>query len=416
MRARESWQTLRGMMHPKTRELFISGSGRKVIQLVLDGLGGLPNPDTGRTELETAATPNLDRMAGHSSLGRSLPVAPGVTPGSGPAHLALWGYEPYEIEFGRGVLEALGSDFDMQPGDLAARANFATIDADNIVHDRRAGRPPDEENVRLCQKLRDGLEGKLPDVELILLNGKEHRFTVLFRGDELGAGLNDNDPQREGLELLPIVASDSASERSAGLVGTFLDTAREILADEEVATGMLLRGFSGLPDIVPFNELYRADSAAIAAYPMYRGVARLVGMKVLGNPHGLEEEVQLLEEKYSEHDFFFLHYKNTDSAGHSGLFDEKVKALEAFDAMLPRIEALDPAAIIVTGDHSTPCIHMEHSWHPVPTIISSKLALNTPDASFTERHCLNGDLGNFKASEMVTLAMAHASRMKKFGA
>ena len=403
-------------MHSKTRDLFIPDSGRKVIQLVLDGLGGLPDPETGRTELETANIPNLDRLASRSSLGRSLPIAPGVTPGSGPAHLALWGYEPYEIEFGRGVLEALGSDFDMQPGDLAARANFATIDADNIVHDRRAGRPPDEENVRLCQKLREGLEGKLPGVELFLLNGKEHRFTVLFRGGELGACLNDNDPQREGLELLPVVAGDTASERSAELVATFITAAREILADEEVATGMLLRGFSGLPDLIAFNDLYRANSAAIAAYPMYRGVARLVGMKVLGSPHGIEEEVQALEENYGEHDFFFLHYKPTDSAGHSGLFDEKVSALEAFDAILPRIEALEPAAMILTGDHSTPCIHMEHSWHPVPTLISSRLALNKADAVFSERDCLSGDLGNFKASEMVTLAMAHASRMKKFGA
>ena len=239
---------------------------------------------------------------------------------------------------------------------------------------------------------------------------------MLFRGGELGANLNDNDPQREGLELLPVVSGDAASERSAELVAVFLSAAREILADEEVASGMLLRGFSGLPDLVPFNELYRASSAAIAAYPMYRGVARLVGMKILGNPHGIEEEVAMLEENYSDHDFFFLHYKPTDSAGHSGLFDEKVAALEAFDSILPRIEALEPAALILTGDHSTPCIHLEHSWHPVPTLISSKLALNTPDAVFTERHCLNGDLGNFNASEMVTLAMAHASRMKKFGA
>ncbi len=415
-RARVSRQALRGMMHPKTRELFIPDSGRKVVQLVLDGLGGLPHPDTGHTELETADTPNLDRLAGSSSLGRSLPIAAGVTPGSGPAHLALWGYEPLEIDFGRGVLEALGSDFDMQPGDLAARANFATIDSDNIVHDRRAGRPPDEENVRLVQKLREGLEGKLSGVELILLNGKEHRFTVLFRGGELGANLNDNDPQREGLGLLPILAGDSASERSAELVATFLESARELLADEEVATGLLLRGFSGLPDLVSFNELYKADSAAIAAYPMYRGVARLVGMKVLGDPHGLEEEVQLLEKSYGEHDFFFLHYKDTDSAGHSGLFDEKVNALETFDAMLPRIEALEPDALIVTGDHSTPCIHREHSWHPVPTLISSRLALSGGNAGFTERHCLNGDLGQFKASEMLSIAMAHASRMKKFGA
>lgn len=403
-------------MHPNTRELFIPGSGRKIIQLVLDGLGGLPHPDTGRTEMETANTPNLDGLAGRSSIGRSLPIAAGITPGSGPAHLALWGYEPYDIDFGRGVLEALGSGFDMQPGDLAARANFATIDSDNIVHDRRAGRPADEENIRLCQRLREALEGKLPGVEYFLLNGKEHRFTVLFRGADLGACLNDNDPQREGLELLPVVAGDPASERSAELVGSFLQIARDVLADEKVATGILLRGFSGLPDLVSFNELYRADAGAIAAYPMYRGAARLVGMKILGDPHGLEEEVQVLEEKYDEHDFFFLHYKDTDSAGHSGLFDQKVKALETFDAMLPRIEALGAEVIIVTGDHSTPCIHKEHSWHPVPTLISSKLALGNAGVEFSERSCLGGDLGRFKATEMVTLAMAHASRMKKFGA
>ncbi len=404
------------MIHPKTRDLLIPGSGRKIVQLVLDGLGGLPRPETGLSELETASTPNLDRLASRASLGRMQPIEPGVTPGSGPAHLALWGYHPYEVEFGRGALEALGSDFDLRKGDLAARANFASIDADGMVRDRRAGRPPDSENVRLCDKLRAGLAGRLPGFEVFLLSGKEHRFTVIFRGEGLTPALNDNDPQREGNRLLEVVARQPGAERSAKLVAEFLAAMKEILADEEVATGCLLRGFSGLPEVTPFDDLYSASAGAIAAYPMYRGVARLVGMKVLGTPENLAAEIALLEEKWDEHDFFFLHYKNTDSAGHSGLFDEKVKALEDFDAVLDRIEALGPEVIIVTGDHSTPCVHEEHSWHPVPTMIYSPLALYRTDATFTERECLTGDLGTFAATDLVTIALAHASRLMKFGA
>lgn len=404
------------MIHPKTRELLIPGSGRKIIQLVLDGLGGLPLPETGLSELETASTPNLDRLASRASLGRMESVAPGVTPGSGPAHLALWGYHPYEVAFGRGALEALGSEFDLQSGDLAARANYASIDPDGIVQDRRAGRPPDSENVRLCDKLREAVAGRFPGIEVFLLPGKEHRFTVVFRGDGLDPALNDNDPQREGNPLLEIVAQRPEAERSAKLIAEFLAAIKEILADEKVATGCLLRGFSGLPEVMSFDELYAASAGAIAAYPMYRGVARLVGMKILGAPKNLEDEIAVLEEAWDDHDFFFLHYKNTDSAGHSGLFDEKVKALEDFDALLPRIEALEPEVIIVTGDHSTPCIHKEHSWHPVPTMIWSPLALYRTEATFTERECLTGDLGTFAATDLVTLALAHASRLMKFGA
>ena len=407
-------------MHPKTRDLFIPSSGRKVVQIVLDGLGGLPHRETGATELDTAKTPNLDRLASRASLGRMQPIEAGVTPGSGPAHLALWGYHPYEVEFGRGALEALGSDFDLMSGDLAARANFATVDAKGVVRDRRAGRPPDAENVRLCGRLRAALErskrGALRDVEVFLLPGKEHRFTVVFRGEGLDPSLNDNDPQREGLAMLDIVARDPAAARSARVVDEFLTLLRATLADEKVASGALLRGFSGLPRITPFDELYAASAGAIAAYPMYRGVARLAGMKVLGTPKNLDEEVALLECAWAQHDFFFLHYKDTDSAGHSGDFDEKVRAIEAFDAVVPRIIALRPEVVIVTGDHSTPCIHEEHTWHPVPTMIWSPLALYRSDARLTERDCLNGDLGTFPATHLVTLALAHAARMKKFGA
>jgi len=404
------------MIHEKTRELILPEQEKKIILLVLDGLGGLPHPQTGLSELETARLPNLHRLAAASSGGRMMVVEPGVTPGSGPAHLSLFGYHPYEVEFGRGALEALGSDFDLQRGDLAARANFATIDEDDIVVDRRAGKPTDEENRRLCAKVLHALNGKVDDTQVFLLPGKEHRFTVVFRGKGLDAGLNDNDPQREGRELLPILSQRPQAEASAWIVERFLLLAREILKDEPKANGMLLRGFSGLPEVMPFRERYGLNAGAIAAYPMYRGVAALVGMTVLGTPKGFEEEIKLLEGKYAEHDFFFVHYKGTDAAGHTGDFAEKVRQLEIVDAMMPRIEALKPEVLIVTGDHSTPCIHKEHSWHPVPTIIRSPLALGRSDAKLTERSLMVGDLGVFHATDLIPLALAHASRLSKFGA
>jgi 2,3-bisphosphoglycerate-independent phosphoglycerate mutase len=345
-----------------------------------------------------------------------LVVEPGVTPGSGPAHLALFGYHPFEVEFGRGALEALGSEFELRVGDLAARANYATVDSRGIVLDRRAGRPPDEENRRLCAKLAQGLGGRVEDVDVHLLPGKEHRFTVVFRGKDLDAALNDNDPQREGLPLLEIQGGGPKAQRSARIVGAFLARARAILSDEPRANGILLRGFSGLPVVQPFRERYGLEAGAIAAYPMYRGVAQLAGMKVLGTPGTFEEEIRLLETKFSEHDFFFVHFKGTDTAGHSGNFDEKVRQLEIVDAALPRFEALHPEVLIVTGDHSTPCIHKEHSWHPVPTLIRSPLALYRKDARFTERSLMTGDLGVFRATDLLPLALAHASRLQKFGA
>ncbi len=413
------------MIHDKTHQLLHSNDS-KIVLLVLDGLGGLPHPDTGKSEMDTANLPNLDKLTQKSSGGRMQIIDPGVTSGSGPAHLSLFGYHPYTFEFGRGALEALGSDFDMQPGDLAARANFATLetpgDVSSVVLDRRAGRPNDEECKRLCDKLSQGLDGGVEGCEVFLLPGKEHRFTVVFRGEGLQAGLNDNDPQREGSALLPINPAGSGDERAAKVVNTFLEKALGILSDEEPtssgkpANGMLLRGFSTLPQLQPFLERYGVKAGAIAAYPMYRGVAKLVGMEGLGTPANFSEEIDVLEENWNDYDFFFMHFKNTDSAGHSGLFDKKVEALELVDNSIERILALKPDVLIITGDHSTPCIHLEHSWHPVPTIIHSKLALPAFDANFSERGLMGGDLGVFHATHLVPIALAHANRFDKFGA
>lgn len=413
------------MIHDKTHALLHSNSS-KIVLLVLDGLGGLPDPATGKSEMDTANLPNLDRIAASSSGGRMQIIDPGVTSGSGPAHLSLFGYHPYTFEFGRGALEALGSEFDMQPGDLAARANFATLatpgDPSSVVLDRRAGRPNDAECQRLCDRLSSNLPDGVEGCEVFLLPGKEHRFTVVLRGEGLAAGLNDNDPQREGSALLPIEAAGEADQRAAKVVNTFLEKALKILADEEPtssgkpANGMLLRGFSTLPLLQPFSERYGLKAGAIAAYPMYRGVARLVGMEGLGTPGNFEEEIDVLEQHWSDYDFFFMHFKNTDSAGHSGDFAKKVEALELVDRLIGRIEALEPDVLVITGDHSTPCIHLEHSWHPVPTVIRSRLALPGNGANFSERGLMAGDLGVFHATHLIPLALAHAGRLDKFGA
>ncbi|HVR75067.1 MAG TPA: phosphoglycerate mutase, partial [Planctomycetota bacterium] len=288
------------MIHDKTRELVLSLPEKKILLLLCDGLGGLPHPVTGLTELETARLPHLHRLAATSSGGRMMVVEPGVTPGSGPAHLSLFGYHPYEVEFGRGALEALGSQFELAAGDLAARANYATISAAGIVEDRRAGKPRDEENRRLSEKLEKGLGGAIEAVQVFILPGKEHRFTVVFRGSGLDPGLADSDPQREGRPLLEAAAQRPEAQRSARIVARFVEAARGILSDEPRANGLLLRGFSGLPELMPFLSRYGLRAGAIAAYPMYRGVARLVGMTVLGTPRDFEEEVALLEKSWLE--------------------------------------------------------------------------------------------------------------------
>jgi 2,3-bisphosphoglycerate-independent phosphoglycerate mutase len=292
----------------------------------------------------------------------------------------------------------------------------------SAVADRRAGRPKDEECKRLCDKLKRGLGAAVEGCEVFLLPGKEHRFTVVWRGAGLSAGLNDNDPQREGGALIPIRAGAPAAAKAAGAVNAFLKRALEILADEKPtssgkpANGILLRGFSMLPVVQPFFERYRLRAGAIAAYPMYRGVAQLVGMKSLGRPKNLDEELALLKKHWREFDFFFVHYKNTDTAGHSGQFEDKVKALQELDAAIPAVEDLKPDVLIVTGDHSTPCVHKDHTWHPVPTIIHSALALGLPTAEFSERGLMAGDLGIFEATHLLPLALAHARRFDKYGA
>ncbi len=388
--------------------------GKKIVLFVLDGLGGLPHPDTGLTELETAQTPNLDALARRSSLGALVPVSPGITPGSGPGHLSLFGYDPAEYVIGRGALSALGVGFDLRAGDLAARLNLATLDGEGLVQDRRAGRPSDEEGRRVVEKAREGItppEG----IEVFLEHEKEHRAVLILRGEGLGADLTDTDPQETGVPPLPVTALDPGSERSASLMQGILDQIRAVLGDEPVVTGVLARGFAAYEGYPSFEERYGVRALAIAQYPMYRGVARLVGMDVKEIPANPSELVSLLEKHFDEYDFFFLHFKYTDSRGEDGDFDGKVKAIESVDPLIPRILELGPEVLVVTGDHSTPATLKAHSWHPVPVLIASPWARPT-GGRFGETDCRRGELGTFEGKHLMTLALAHAGRLAKFGA
>ena len=387
----------------------------RIVLVVLDGLGGLPHPSTGRTELESATTPNLDALAARSSLGMLLPVAPGITPGSGPGHLSLFGYDPIRFNIGRGVLSALGVGVDIRPGDVAARLNLATFDRSGRVTDRRAGRPSDEEARRVVAKVMEALT-QPEGVEVRLVPEKEHRVVLLLRGEGLGADLTETDPLETGVAARPVEALSEASEPTARLLRSVLSEVRGILADEDACNGFLARGFAAFERYPSMDERFGLRGTAIAKYPMYRGVARLVGMTVDRIPDSVEGTVEALEGVWDQgNDLHFLHFKDTDTQGHDGDFDGKVAAIEAIDALVPRITALAPDVIIFTGDHSTPTLYREHSWHRVPTLLHSRWARPTAD-NFGERACVGGDLGPIHGTDLIPLALAHAGRLAKFGA
>ncbi len=387
----------------------------KIVFLVADGLGGLPIEPGGKTELETARTPNLDALAAEGTVGLSTPVAPGITPGSGPGHLGLFGFDPLKHDIGRGVLEALGINVEVGPNDVAIRGNFCTIDADGRVTDRRAGRIPTETCEALVAKLRAGV--KVEGVETLIEAVREYRLVVRFRGEGLGDNVADTDPLSTGLHTLEPKAGDAASEKTAKIAAEFLRQAKLVLKDESPANFLMLRGFASFPKIATMEEAYGLNAVAIAVYPMYRGLARLVGMTVVEPGKTLADQFEVAKANWEKYDFFFIHYKYTDSTGEDGNFAKKVEMIEALDAEIPKLRALNPDVLIVTGDHSTPSRMKSHSFHPVPTLLWAP-ATSRPDlvTTFGERPALQGGLGQFLAKDLMPLALAHANRLQKFGA
>jgi len=385
----------------------------KIVLLSLDGLGGLPRPETGRSELETARLPHLDALAARGACGLIRHVAPGITPGSGPGHLGLFGYDPLFYQVGRGVLEALGIEFELRPGDVAARGNFCTVDDRGLITDRRAGRIGTDLCIRLTDRLR---EIRVPGVELFVEPVKEHRFVLVLRGGGLSGALSETDPQATGKPPLPVRALNAEARATAEIVNSFVSQARRVLANEAPANMILLRGFDQLPDLPRFPDVFHLRAAAVAAYPMYRGLARLVGMEILKTGAGFADEIVTLRQHWDSYDFFFLHYKDTDKAGEDGDFDAKIAALERLDAFIPEILTQKPDVMVVTGDHATPSILAGHGWQPVPVVLASRYSGADPVSAFNERACAAGTLGVMPAQHLMPLVLANALRLNKFGA
>lgn len=395
-------------------------TGAKLALIVLDGLGDLATAAQGNmTPLEAAKTPNLDALVRSGcAQGRMIPVAPGITPGSGPGHLALFGYDPIEFEVGRGVIETLGLGVELKAGDVAARANFCTLDAAGLVTDRRAGRIPTDVCERLCGILSSKIR-KLGATEVIIIPGKEHRFVVVFRGAGLEGPLTDTDPNREGLaiaEAKPVDPKSAGQKKVAKLVADFYKAALPLLAKEKPANGFLMRGIAHQPDIPTFEQRYQLKAAALAVYPMYKGLAQLVGMTKVEGPSTIAEQLERYVADHDQHDFFFIHYKYTDKAGEDGNFKAKVKAIEDFDAALPILLARKPDVLVITGDHSTPVAAKGHSWHPQPVLLHSALSGNDKLERFTETGANQGSLGIFEAKYLIRLMQANARMFDKFGA
>ncbi len=399
-------------MHTLTRELQVKNKS-KIVLLVADGLGGLPLVPGGKTELETAKSPNLDALAALGVQGLSIPVKPGISPGSGPGHLGLFGYDPLRYQIGRGALEATGIGFPLQAGDVAIRCNFCTLDAKGNIADRRAGRISSQESAPLAISLR---QVSIPGIEVFVEPVKEHRFVVVFRGQGLGQAVKDTDPQITGVPPLDPIAEDKASQKTAQIAQLFLRQAREILKDHPKANFHTMRGFASRPNLPSFAEIYGLRAAAIAVYPMYKGLASLAGMEVVGQTATLDDQIRTLTGVWNDYDFFFIHFKYTDSTGEDGNFNEKVRKIEELDAAIPAIQSLKPDVFIVTGDHSTPSYLKSHSWHPVPTLLVSDCCRPDPHTAFNETTAITGGLGQFEAQYLMLLALSNAGRLGKFGA
>jgi len=399
-------------IHHLIRDLRENNSS-KIVLVVADGLGGLPIEMGGKTELESARTPNLDACVREGVCGMTIPVLPGITPGSGPGHLGLFGYDPLEYRIGRGILEALGINFQVGPRDVATRGNFCTVDGKGLITDRRAGRPTTERCVAMCKKLQ---EIKVPGIEVFVEPVREHRFVVVFRGENLGDKVNDTDPQQVGASPLAAAGEDANSQNTAKAVNLFIAEAAKALKHDAPTNMVTLRGFARYPAIDTMQEVYGLKSACIAVYPMYKGLARLVGMDVIDAGSTLTEQVDTLKKLWDKYDFFFLHYKYTDSTGEDGNFPAKVEMIERLDTEIPRVRGLNPDVLIVTGDHSTPSKLKSHSWHPVPVLLWSRSSRPDGVVEFGESYCLRGGLGQFKAKYLMSLAMAHAGRLGKYGA
>ena len=401
-------------------EDLVQETESRIVLLVIDGVGDIPHPDHGfKTPLEVAKTTNLDKLAKKSVLGRLVPVHYGITPGSGPGHLGLFGYDPRNYVLGRGVMEALGLDIQLFPSDVAARGNFVTLDSNGTIINRRGGKGDErlktEETARRVELLTSKVD-KILSIEILVTGGLDHRFVAIFRGREMRSNMTDSDPQKEGQPILKIRALDSNSQISAQIANEFILRANRALADYEYGNGIVLRGFSKRPNWPSMKQRFKLNCCAIAEYPMYRGLAQVLGMDKVSAGPTPKEAFQAYVDNYKKYTFFFIHVKKSDSYGESGQFENKVKVIEEVDAALPTLFEKMPECLVITGDHSTPVYMKSHSWHPVPLLIHSDVCGADQAKKFTENECNIGGLSTFPSRHLMNVILANAGKLSKYGA
>jgi len=400
---------------------LVEKNDSKILLVVLDGLGDIPSID-GKTPLEAAKTPNLDKLSKNSALGMHIPVMPGITPGSGPGHLSIFGYNPIKYKIGRGILEALGVGLEVTENDICIRANYAKVeekDGKLIVNDRRAGRLSTEENKKLTEKITKEIE-EINGVKIFMKSGIEYRLAILLRFNEKVnedmCDILETDPQNEGKEVISPEPLNEKAKIVSEILKEFLLRVREIIKNEK-GNYLLLRGYSTPPIIPNFSEIYKLKSLSIATYPMYKGLTKLIGMETVKvDGFSIKDEIDVLRKNYKNFDFIYLHIKKTDSYGEDGDFMNKLKVIEEFDSYLPEILSLNFDVLCITGDHSTPTIMKSHSFHPVPLLIHSPFVFKGLSERFTEKECLKGELGIIKGEDIISLLLAHSKKLKKYGA
>ncbi|MHA2179286.1 MAG: 2,3-bisphosphoglycerate-independent phosphoglycerate mutase [Candidatus Thorarchaeota archaeon] len=409
---------------------------RTAVFVVMDGVGDRPQKELGgKTPLEAAKTPTLDKMAAEGQSALMNVIGPGITPGSDTAHLALFGYDPLAEYPGRGPLEAFGAGLETKPGDVAFRSNFATVDSKMVVLDRRAGRTFSPEEQEELQAALNGLE--INDVKVRFIATVEHRGALVLEGEGLYAEISDVDPHETGKKILTVRALKPEAEKTAKVVNELMRVAHERMKGLEtnkkrakkglpLANAILLRGPGRHSDVPSLPQRYGIKSAVIAGGALYIGSAKYVGMEhiqVEGQTGTIDTNfdniaAKTIETIESGFNYVFVHIKATDNASHDGNAKEKILAIERTDAMIGKIleKVGDKIVMAVTGDHSTPVCIKEHSCDPVPILFWSNFIRPDSVKRFSEIDAAKGAMHTIRGIDVMPLLLGYAGYIDKFGA